>query len=111
MTSKPFVIIVERSNKERRIVRKIKMAALCLMLATSALSSVIMPQQAAAFESNRSIINETLVSISTDGVPDDSSNDEHDAMSGDGRYVVFDSGATTFSPFDRSSYTDIYLRD
>lgn len=46
-----------------------------------------------------------------DGDSEDHSTGSRPAISGDGRYVAFDTSATNLSPDDADDVTDIYLRD
>jgi Tol biopolymer transport system component len=75
-----------------------------LLLATAGVAVVIGANTAASPGSTE------LVSVSSSGVPADKGGGEA-AISGDGRYVAFDSDATNLVPNDSNGITDVFVRD
>lgn len=55
-------------------------------------------------------LSTTLISVATDGTPGNAAS-ENATLSGDGRYVVFQSNANNLVGDDFSPYTDIFVRD
>jgi hypothetical protein len=53
----------------------------------------------------------TVVSVNSDGIPANMSNTCSISISGDGRYVAFESGATNLIETDNGDFTHIYLHD
>ena len=98
-----------RSDYRSRVVRTAAVAAL-LAIASGRSSSVVVAQSAPPLTPFRGLIDHVTTTI-WGGVAGGSSDSNVHSISGDGRHVVFSSGASDLVPNDYNWLDDVFLRD